>query len=88
MERSHEGGDQVNDYLFEPPIKDSPRLAWMKNHCIKVMPNIGGAEDREWRATTYEGMVAAEGHTPDDAIFRLAKLLQIPLWNEETLAAK
>ena len=76
----------MNDELFQIEPAKSPRLKWMERHHIKVEdspPNVCGI-DGSHDFVCFHGMKAiAYGKTPEDAIFKAAKSLNIRLWNEE-----
>lgn len=83
----------MNDELFplDSICMDSPRLRWMKKHCVETLrTGQGGAESPEtgelifdwyaWRA--WEGKRYG-GHSEEDAIQEMAAALKLPLWNEK-----
>ena len=75
--------------LFPDCRQDSPRLAWMKRHGIKVtLPLIMGLEHvcvqhKPSGKVRYGG---PSGGDEDEVLARLASELGIPLWNEEQFA--
>ena len=84
--------------LFETPQQDSPRLAWIKRHGLKVtinknIPN-GGEEDEfgneafpcECRSSVHKFAHVGLGDTEDEAIRDWAIRNGRPLWNEEGFA--
>jgi hypothetical protein len=77
--------------LFDIPETLSPKLQWMRDHCIKVHDSgidhddgdecdITGNQCYRYYATCGEH--ESGGHTADDAIFAIAVKLQLRLWNE------
>ena len=60
--------------------QDSPRLAWMKRHGIRMVPTdepvLGDFAATDGCSTIY-------GESEDDALAALAEYDGIPLWNEE-----
>ena len=73
----------MSDDLFPDCRHDSPRLAWMKRHGIRIVATdellIG-----EFAAT--DGSATAYGDSEYDALAFLAHFKGIPLWDEEQYA--
>ena len=73
----------MSDDLFPDCKQDSPRLAWMKKHVIRLEHD---GRMNVWTASR-SGRVAT-GDSDKEAITHLAVKLGIPLWNEEKFADK
>lgn len=63
--------------------KLSPRLLWQARHKIHTRFRPGNYV-KPWQAWVHGEMETRQGATEEDALFSLATLLKIPLWNEET----
>lgn len=72
--------------LFDLPEVLSPRLAWIKRNNISIRLSVLTRidEPRKYLAYTRDQSTAiGTGQTEDEALTDLAKLLGVPLWNEE-----
>ena len=84
--------------LFPDCKMDSPRLAWIKRHHIKVieLESVSEIEEDEFGneygrynvTLDYESEQTVRGYgmTLDEALADFASKLGIPLWNEEQYA--
>lgn len=74
--------------LFDMPEQLSPRLAWMREHGIRIATDRrdawGDNPDKVWPFHAFVPFRAeAFGDTEDEAIVDLAKQLNLKLWNEQ-----
>lgn len=89
--------------LFQVPIQLSPRLAWFKNHNVRLHFFSNEGDDPQnynhcsfghWFAyvgrmpNNEDDGIWACGETEDEALVNLSKGMKWKLWNEETSAAK
>lgn len=77
--------------LFNIPPTLSPRLAWIKKHgvtihCSKLLTDDDLEKYAAYIGDETEAIRSGRvgfGQTEDEALVDLAKLLGVPLWNEE-----
>jgi len=68
--------------LFNIPETLSPRLAWMKEHGMELLPGYNHDDQEDIFGVFMSGKLIGEGLTEDDAITNAAKKLGLKLWNE------
>lgn len=68
--------------LFELPESLSPRLKWMREHGLSLVPGYNH-DDEEEIVGVYRGeKLISEGITELEALSNAARKLNLKLWNE------
>jgi hypothetical protein len=69
--------------LFDIPPSKSPRILWQERHEITCVETDLDLPDNRWQAMHPPTQTIVRGPTRVDALFEIARKLNLKLWNEE-----